>query len=413
MSFDPVHKVIPAFVVGEINQENADRLIAQTQAVNDGSLHVFFSDQRPQYREAILKAFGQWMQPERQGQRGRRPKPRLVPPPDLLYAQVVKHRRKGRVVKVTTEVVFGTPEALGAYLKRSPASRRVNTAFVERQNNTMRQHNRRFTRKTLGFSKKRYWMERQLHLCVGYYHFCLPHSGLREEIDPPLPTKGNGSPKKWQEVTPMMAAGVTDHVWTLQELLMYRVPPRAPENIVSIDEGHQTFVRSGQNLHTQPFLQLLIDRLLLCDIALESPSDHYVMHVIQTVFFCDLIDFSPELLADLHVEPASDLREMLPHIMAQKRSFRTDVLEVIALPVLQGAWSTGSDRFGQPADIARAVELPAVEGDVQHPFFRGSHFRPLLRGEETARDTDGRLSDRHPPSPISIILRFTKSRFVR
>jgi len=172
MSFDPVHKVIPAFVVGEINQENADRLIAQTQAVNDGSLHVFFSDQRPQYREAILKAFGQWMQPDRQGQRGRRPKPRLVPPPDLLYAQVVKHRRKGRVVKVTTEVVFGTPEALGAYLKRSPASRRVNTAFVERQNNTMRQHNRRFTRKTLGFSKKRYWMERQLHLCVGYYHFC-------------------------------------------------------------------------------------------------------------------------------------------------------------------------------------------------------------------------------------------------
>jgi hypothetical protein len=241
MSFDPVHKVIPAFVVGEINQENADRLIAQTQAVNDGSLHVFFSDQRPQYREAILKAFGQWMQPERQGQRGRRPKPRWVPPPDLLYAQVVKHRRKGRVVKVTTEVVFGTPEALGAYLKRSPASRRVNTAFVERQNKTMRQHNRRFTRKTLGFSKKRYWMERQLHLCVGDYHFCLPHSGLREEIDPPLPTKGNGSPKKWREVTPMMAAGVTDHVWTLQELLMYRVPPRAPENIVSIDEGHQTW----------------------------------------------------------------------------------------------------------------------------------------------------------------------------
>jgi hypothetical protein len=240
MSFDPVHKVIPAFVVGEINPENADRLIAQTQAVNDGSLHVFFSDQRPQYREAILKAFGQWMPPERQGQRGRRPQPRWVPPPDLLYAQVVKHRRKGRVVKVTTEVVFGTPEALGAYRKRSPASRRVNTAFVERQNNTMRQRNRRFTRKTLGFSKKRYWMERQLHLCVGDYHFCLPHSGLREEIDPPLPTKGNGSPKKWREVTPRMAAGVTDHVWTLQELLMYRVPPRAPENIVSIDEGHQT-----------------------------------------------------------------------------------------------------------------------------------------------------------------------------
>ena len=53
-----------------------------------------------------------------------------------------------------------------------------------------------------------------------------------------LPTKGNGSPKKWREVTPMMAAGVTDHVWTLRELLTYRVPPSASKNIVSIDKGH-------------------------------------------------------------------------------------------------------------------------------------------------------------------------------
>ena len=45
----------------------------------------------------------------------------------------------------------------------------------------------------------------------------------------------------------MMAAGVTDHVWTLQELLMYRVPPRAPENIVSIDEGHQRKFPDGIN----------------------------------------------------------------------------------------------------------------------------------------------------------------------
>lgn len=238
MSFDPVHKVIPAFVAGEISQENADRLVAQTKEVNDGSLHVFFSDQRSQYREAILKSFGQWVQSERRGQRGPRPKPRLVPPSDLLYAQVVKHRRRGRVVKVSTKVVFGTPEALEAYLKRSSASRHVNTAFVERQNNTMRHHNRRFTRKTLGFSKKRYWLERQLHLCVGYYHFCLPHGGLREAIDPPLPTKGNGSPKKWREVTPMMAAGVTDHVWTLRELLTYRVPPGTPKDITSTNKGH-------------------------------------------------------------------------------------------------------------------------------------------------------------------------------
>ncbi len=227
MSFDPVHKIIPAFVTGEISQEKADRLVEQTKEVNDGSLHVFFSDQRPQYREAILKSFGQWVQPERKGTRGRFPKPRMEPPADLLYAQVVKHRRKGRVVKITEKVVFGTQEALQAYLERSPVSRRINTAFVERQNNTMRHHNRRFTRKTLGFSKEDYWLERQVHLSVAYYHFCLSHGGLREEIFPPIPTKGSGSPKKWRRVTPMMSAEVTDHVWTLQELLTYRVPPNA------------------------------------------------------------------------------------------------------------------------------------------------------------------------------------------
>jgi IS1 family transposase len=227
MSFDPVHKIIPAFVTGEISQQKADQLLEQTKEVNDGSLHVFFSDQRPQYREAILKSFGQWVQPERKGTRGRFPKPRLEPPADLLYAQVVKHRRKGRVVKITEKVVFGTQEALEAYLKQSPVSQRINTAFVERQNNTMRQHNRRFTRKTLGFSKDDYWLERQVHLSVSYYHFCLPHGGLREEIFPPIPTKGSGSPKKWRQVTSMMSVGVTDHVWTLPELLTYRLPPGA------------------------------------------------------------------------------------------------------------------------------------------------------------------------------------------
>jgi len=222
-----VHKVIPAFVTGEISQEKADQLIERTKAVNDGSLHVFFSDQRPQYREAILKSFGQWVQPERKGTRGPFPKPRLEPPADLLYAQVVRHRSQGRVVEITGKVVFGTQEALQAYLERSPVSQRINTAFVERQNNTMRQHNRRFTRKTLGFSKDDDWLERQVHLCVGYGHFCLPHGGLREEICPPIPTKGSGSPKKWRQVTPMMSAGVTDHVWTLPELLTYRLPPGA------------------------------------------------------------------------------------------------------------------------------------------------------------------------------------------
>jgi len=70
-------------------------------------------------------------------------------------------------------------------------------------------------------------VDRQLHLCVAYYHFCLPHAGVREEIVPPVPTKGNGSLKKWRQVTPAMSVGVTDHVWTRKELLTFRIPPQS------------------------------------------------------------------------------------------------------------------------------------------------------------------------------------------
>jgi len=237
LSFDPEHKFIAAFVTGRLDQAQADELLAKTKAVNDGSLHVFFSDGRKQYAEAILKSFGRWrIFARRKGQRGRPRKPRLEPVPGLLYAQVVKQRRKGRVVSVSQKIVFGTEQELQAYLARSAVSRHINTAFVERQNGTMRQHNRRFTRKTNGFSRESDWMDYQLHLCIGYYHFCLAHSGLREEISPPLPTKGDGSAKRWREITPAMSVGVTDHVWSVEELLTYRLPPEITSK--SIVKGH-------------------------------------------------------------------------------------------------------------------------------------------------------------------------------
>ncbi len=94
--------------------------------------------------------YGQWYQPTRNGNRGRYPERRCTAPPDLLYAQVVKQRERGTVVGVTTRVVFGDAEAITARLHTSPASTTVNTSFVERENFTLRQRNRRLTRKTSG-----------------------------------------------------------------------------------------------------------------------------------------------------------------------------------------------------------------------------------------------------------------------
>jgi hypothetical protein len=59
----------------------------------------------------------------------------------------------------------------------------------------------------------------------AYYNFCQPHASLRQPLPVPEPTNGRGSAKVWRLCTPAMAAGLTDHVWTLQEVLRYRVPP--------------------------------------------------------------------------------------------------------------------------------------------------------------------------------------------
>lgn len=220
----PVWRMVLAFVVGKRTQESANLLLKRVAHVTAKRLPLFTSDQLPEYRTALLQVYGPWVQPARNGNRGRCPEPRRVPPPDVLYAQVVKHRRRGHVVAVTTKAVFGEPDAIAVRLASLPTSTTVNTSDVEREHLTWRQHNRRLTRKTNGFSKELTWLEKQLWLSLAYYHLVLPHESLRLPLPVPEPTRGQGSKRRWKPVTPALAAGITEHVWTTQELLSYRVP---------------------------------------------------------------------------------------------------------------------------------------------------------------------------------------------
>ena len=224
VAFAPAWRMVLAFVVGKRTQENANLLLERVHHVSDGTIPFFTSDQLAAYPSALLSTYGQWVQPERNGNRGAQPKPRQVAPDNLLYAQVVKHRENGRVVDITHRIVFGEQAAVEQRLKQSPVSYAINTSFVERDNLTLRQSNRRLTRKTNGLSKQISGLEKQLWVSLAYYHFVLPHQSLRVPLPVPIPTRGSGSEKRWQLVTPAIAADLTDHIWSTSELLTYRVP---------------------------------------------------------------------------------------------------------------------------------------------------------------------------------------------
>jgi len=184
---------------------------------------LFLTDGFRAYMTALLTHYGYWVQPPRRQVTGPTPKPRWMPAPGLLYAQVVKTVRRRRLVRVSHRVVFGTLEAVEQVL--SACGWEINTAFVERINLSIRQHVAAVGRRVSTLCKGEDGLRQQLALYHTYYNFCLPHTSLRLPVPQPEATHGTGTAKCWQPRTPAMAAGLTDHVWTLREVLLFRVPP--------------------------------------------------------------------------------------------------------------------------------------------------------------------------------------------
>jgi IS1 family transposase len=223
-AIDPESKLLLTIDVGERTLAMAQRVVHQVaQVVAPDCAPLFLTDGFREYMTALLTHYGQWGQPERRQAKGPALKPRWMPLPSLLYAQVAKSYRRRRLVRLTHRVVFGTLEAVHKVL--TVHGWRINTAFIARVNLTIRQHVAAVGRRVITLCKGEEGLRQQLALYHTYYNFCLPHASLRLPLLQPEPTHGNGSAKQWRPRTPAMAAGLTDHVWTLREVLLFRVPP--------------------------------------------------------------------------------------------------------------------------------------------------------------------------------------------
>jgi hypothetical protein len=213
--------------VGKYDQADVKALFEKVKSrilIEDKPMLV--SDGGKPISKAILPAFGTAIsEPVHRGPRWKYP--RFDPPRHLLYAQAIKHKdAKGRLLRIEEKVIYGAYLDVFGRIDPGGVGRHISTFCVERDNLTLRLHDSRLVRKTLCFSKELKLLEAQVALDDAYYNFCLSHLSLRELIGQPLPTKGSGSCKRWRQRTPAMAEGLADHIWTIEELLGFRVPPK-------------------------------------------------------------------------------------------------------------------------------------------------------------------------------------------
>lgn len=164
------------------------------------------------YLEAIRRTFRTAVH---SGQPGR---PRLRPWDDVSIAQVVKHRVRQRVVGVERRVVQGSHAQIQALLAHTQGGGQLNVAYIERLNATFRARIAALVRRSRALARQPDTVYYAMYLMGTVYNFCTYHDSLRV----PLALPGNR--RRWLARTPAIAAGLTDHRWTVAELLSFHVP---------------------------------------------------------------------------------------------------------------------------------------------------------------------------------------------
>jgi IS1 family transposase len=220
VAFDPFSKLIPVLYLGTRSQDAAHTVVHDLrQRLAPDCLPIFTSDGLHLYFYALTAHFGQWVQGV--GRLARR----WQVAAGLLYGQVKKHYRRRRLVGVTYIMRCGTRVGLQAALQALGLSGKLNTAFVERLNLTLRQSVAALIRRT--WSTRQAALELFVHLewWRAYYHFVRPHESLRVLLTQPIARGGKRQPQRYRQRTPAMAAGLTSRRWTVRELLGVPLPP--------------------------------------------------------------------------------------------------------------------------------------------------------------------------------------------
>jgi len=220
LAVDPITKIIPVLHLGPRTQRAAHTVIhILRQKLAPECIPVFTSDGLNLYFYALTAHFGQWVVGL-----GRRVYQWQVAA-GLIYGQVKKVYRRRKLVRVTHMMRCGTRDALRTALSGLGLSGRLNTAFVERVNLTLRQSVAALVRRTWSTAQAAPQLLTHLEWWRAYYHFVRPHESLREALAQPIERGGRRIPQRYRQRTPAMAAGLTNRRWTVRNLLTVPLLP--------------------------------------------------------------------------------------------------------------------------------------------------------------------------------------------
>lgn len=214
---NPDSSFVVAAHSGTRTQEEAEVFVQKIKTRSDGNAPLFVSDSW--FYQSVLTSIYCVLSVANYKGRGRYPKPKKIPAPDLQYAQVHKERNeKGRIVKISTRIVLGDEVEILNKLYDAKRCKTINTDYVESRNGNYRKDNARLIRKTLCHSKQAQYHDASILLLTQIFNYTHCVEGLRVEINPDAPKFKN----KYQHRTPAMAERIIDKPLSVKELLFRR-----------------------------------------------------------------------------------------------------------------------------------------------------------------------------------------------
>ena len=222
LAIDPLTKILPVLELGPRTQHMAYRVIHSLRGVlAPGCLPLFTSDGLNLYFYALTAHFGTWRQERCRGRNIRQ----WQVAAGLIYGQVKKCYRRRKLVRVRHVMRLGTDADLAVALQRMGFSGRLNTAFIERVNLTVRHGVAALARRTWATAQQSPSLLAHLEWWRAYYHFVRPHESLRIALMQPRERGGRLLAQRYRQRTPAMAAGRTNRRWKTREVLSCPLPP--------------------------------------------------------------------------------------------------------------------------------------------------------------------------------------------